>query len=97
MRVQLVADDEIMFVAVNKNKVTVKNALTGKEEIKNEFENAKDAIKNYQKIIYDLVQEWKFVPVLPDAKKVGNALAVHIANKKREIGLPRQLRGLQED
>ena len=82
MRVQLVADDEIMFVAINKNKVTVINALTGTEEIKNEFENAKDAISNYQKIIYDLVQDWGFRPVLPDTKKVGNAITRHISNRK---------------
>lgn len=91
MKVQLVADGEIMFVAVNKNKVSVINALTGTEEIKNEFENAKDAITNYQKIIYDLTKDWGFRPVLPDAKKVGSALAGYIANKK-PCDLPPALR-----
>lgn len=91
MRIQLVADNEIMFVAVNKNKVTVNNALTGNEEIKNEFENVKDAISNYQKIIYDLVQEWGFRPVTTDTKKATAALTGHISSKRPPRDLPKVL------
>ena len=95
MRIQLVADNEIMFVSVIRNKVTVNDALTGNEEIKNEFSSTKEAIAEYQKIIYALVQEWGFRPVVTDAKKAAAALTGHIAGKKPPRDLPPVLRKLR--